>query len=812
MLRLFRIITVSVLGLGLVGLLGAAALYAYLVPQLPPTDSLVDIKLQVPLRVYTREGALVAEFGEKRRIPVTFDNVPKRMVQAVLAAEDDRFYEHPGVDWQGLVRAVWYIVRTGEKGPGGSTITMQVARNFFLGREKTYLRKLIEILLAFQIERELGKNQILELYLNKIFLGQRAYGVGAAAQIYYGTELANLTLPQFAMIAGLPKAPSRFNPVVNPERAVERRNYVLGRMLENGFISEAEYREAAAAPVTARVHAIEVEVDAPYAAEMARAFMEERYGEAAYSSDYRVYLTIDANMQRAANAALRKALLDYDVRHGFRGAELRVDMPADENRMRGVLADLPRIGGLAPALVTDVQEKSITVFTAAEGSIEIDWHGLSWARRYISEDRRGAAPKQASDIVAAGDVVRVLKDDEGWRLSQVPEVEGALVALDSHNGATLALVGGFDYFRSKFNRVLQAERQPGSNFKPFVYAAALDKGFTPASVINDAPVVFEDAGAEGMWRPENYSGKSFGPTRLRVALTKSRNLVSIRLLDAIGVDYGVEYVQRFGFSPQRLPRNLTLALGSATVTPLELVRGYAVLSNGGFLVDPFIVDRVMEGEQTMVYQSPRKVACENCLSAEQAAAMAAEPVEQGATPPELLPPGAARAPRVIPAQTAWLMSSILRDVIKFGTGRRARVLKRNDIAGKTGTTNDQKDAWFSGFNADIVATVWVGFDQLRELGRRETGSAAALPMWIDFMREALRDRPESVLEQPPGLVTVRIDPETGALAASGDPNAIFETLPADALPSRVDNGGVAADDSTDAGLSAETKSVPDQLF
>ena len=831
MIRLFRFLALTGLLLGLTGLLGAVGVYAYLVPKLPPTDSLQDVQLQVPLRVYTRDGALVAEFGEKRRTPVTFDEVPERMVQAVLAAEDDRFYDHPGVDWQGLLRAVWHIVRTGEKGPGGSTITMQVARNFFLGREKTYIRKLNEILLAIKIERELTKNEILELYLNKIFLGQRAYGVGAAAQVYYGTDLANLTLPQYAMIAGLPKAPSRFNPVVNPSRATERRNYVLGRMHELGYITDEEYAASTSAPVSASVYALEVEVNAPYAAEMARAFVEERYGEEAYSSDYRVHLTIDAASQRAANAAVRKGLLDYDRRHGFRGPELHVDLPADEDGIRRVLADLPTTGGLLPAMVTAVGQKSVTAYTRDHGSIEIGWEGLEWARRYISEDRRGAAPEKAADIVAPGDVIRVQREapadappegeeapPPGWRLAQIPEVEGALIALDSGNGGIRALVGGFDFFRSKFNRAVQAERQPGSNFKPFVYAAAMDKGFTPASIVNDAPVVFEDAGAEAMWRPENYSGKFFGPTRLRLALTKSRNLVSIRLLNAIGVDYAVDYVQRFGFEPGRLPRNLTLALGSATVTPRELVRGYAVLSNGGFLVEPFIIDRITEGEDKLVYETRPKLACEACVSAEQAAAMglvatATEGGESGdGDGPRVLPPGVDAAPRVISAQTAWLMTSILGDVIKYGTGRKALVLGRDDLAGKTGTTNDQIDAWFSGYNAELVATVWVGFDQLRELGRRETGSAAALPVWIDFMREALRDRPESVMEQPSGLVTVRIDPDTGMLAAAGDPDAIFETFPADSVPQRV-AGGDAGDGGGDGAMSAGTRTdAPEQLF
>lgn len=806
--------------LGALGaLLAGAGVYWYLNPKLPSIDVLKDVKLQVPLRVYTRDAKLVAEFGEKRRIPLELRQVPELMIHAVLASEDERFYEHPGVDWQGLTRAVVHVLRTGEKGPGGSTITMQVARNFFLGREKTYIRKLNEILLALKIERELSKAEILELYLNKIFLGHRAYGVGAAAQVYYGKPLSELDLAQVAMIAGLPKAPSRFNPVVNPERAVSRRNYVLGRMLELKFITRKQHDAATAAPVSASVHGLAVEVEAPYVAEMARAFMEERLGEDAYTGGYRVFTTIDSRLQSAATAALRNALLEYDKRHGYRGAELKLDPSLGRDTMLKALTDIPNVGGLYPAVVFSVGDKSVTVLTKNYGEVEIPWQGLEWAREYKDENRMGPSPKKAEDIVQVGDLIRVRRDqDKGiFELIQAPAVDGSFVSVDPNDGAILALSGGFDFYRSKFNRATQAERQPGSSFKPFIYSAAMEYGFTPASMVNDAPVVFNDPGIEAVWRPENYSGKFFGPTRIREALYKSRNLVSIRLVRAMGVDQTVDHVKRFGFDPSRLPKNLSIALGSLTVTPLELARGYAVLANGGFLIDPYIVDRAEDPDGVVIEESnPRRV-CRQCelqqnpvetVTARDEAIdglVMQEPSGNWGLPAETGPPP---APRVISARNAWLMNSLMRDVIKRGTGRRALSLGRGDVAGKTGTTNDQRDAWFSGFNPEIVATAWVGFDQHEPLGRRETGGRAALPVWIDFMGVALKGREETFLEQPDGLITVRIDPDSGRLARSNDAKAVFETFYSERAPAALAEAGTPKV-GTGTG---DTQGVTEKLF
>ncbi len=757
----------------------------------------------------------MAEFGEMRRIPLHLAEVPKRMQEAVLSAEDDRFYQHPGVDWQGIARAGWELLRTGEKKQGGSTITMQVARNFFLNSEKTYLRKLNEIILAFRIEHGLTKDEILELYLNKIYLGHRAYGIGAAAQVYYGRPIAELTLPQMAMIAGLPKAPSRFNPVTDPERALSRRNYVLRRMRELGYVTQQEYQQALATPVTASLHGLAVKVEAPYVAEMVRAFMVDRYGSEAYTNGYSVYATVDSRLQAAASEALRKDLMDYDRRHGYRGAERHFDLKNDDvpARWEEFLADINPVAGLPPALVTAVGEDSVTAYALGVGKIDIPWKGLSWARPYISENRRGPAPKSAADIVAPGDVIRVVRDPEdGWHLGQVPDVEGALVALAPGDGAIEALVGGFDFYRSKFNRVTQAERQPGSSFKPFIYSAALASGFTPATIVNDAPVVFDDPGLESAWRPENYSGKFFGPTRLRVALIHSRNLVSIRVLRAVGVRKAIEYIKRFGIDTTHLPRDLSLALGSGTVAPLSMARGYAVFANGGYLVDPYFVDRIVGSDGNVVYQADPVQVCPACgESPGPAQAMPVSAPADGttaqATSDQSLPP-MRPAPRVITAQNAWLMTSMLRDVIRHGTGRRAMVLGRNDLAGKTGTTNDQRDAWFSGFNQRIVTTAWVGFDQLRPLGTVETGAHAALPMWIDFMRQALDGVPEAPLEQPKGLVTVRIDPETGHLASADFPNAIFETFRVEDVPRQAAEVKAHAD----AGSPTTVERVTEHLF
>jgi penicillin-binding protein 1A len=832
--KIFRIVGVVVLTSSLLGVVGAGGLYWHLEPQLPSVDALREIRLQVPLRVLSAEGALLAEFGEKRRVPLTLEEIPQPMINAVLASEDDRFYEHPGVDWQGLLRAVAHLLRTGEKGPGGSTITMQVARNFFLGREKTYVRKLNEILLALKIERELSKNEILELYLNKIFLGHRAYGVGAAAQVYYGKPIAQLTLAQTAMIAGLPKAPSRFNPVANPSRAVGRRNYVLGRMSELGFIDKSGFEAAVTAPVTAKVHGQRVDVKAAnYVAEMARAWMEERFGDAAYSSGFEVRTTVRAALQDAAVHALRTALIDYDTRHGYRGAEQNGAPPVGVAQLAAMLSEVPVVGGLRPAVVTQVLDKSAQLYVKDVGAVEVPWQGISWARRYLSENRYGHSPKKAGDVLNPGDLVRVMlvdaprakrKDDAAaqgtqaddarkiWRLSQIPDVEAGFVALSPHDGSIVALVGGFDFFRSKFNRVMQAERQPGSNFKPFVYSAAIEYGFNAGSIINDAPVVFDDPSLESAWRPENYSGKFFGPTRFREALYKSRNLVSIRLLRAIGIDYAIDYVARFGFDAERLPRNLSLALGSATVKPIEVATGYAVIANGGFKVSPYLIESVRTDTGVVIYQArPQVAACEECTTAP--STIASPQVSPVAAPTPLAGDGMPIAPRVVSAENAWVMQSIMRDVIKRGTARKALVLKRNDLAGKTGTTNDQHDAWFSGFSADLVATAWVGFDKLAPLGRRETGGRAALPIWIDFMRVALDGTEQKIMKQPAGLVSVRINPRTGKLARAGDSDAIFEFFHTDRAPHALaEVRGSNAPDSSRTSMGAPTSQVTKRLF
>ena len=751
--------------------IGAGGAYWYLAPKLPSAETLRDVRLQVPLRVYTRDHKLLAEFGEKRRKPLRLDEVPEQLVQAFLAGEDDRFFEHPGVDWQGLTRAVVYLVRTGEKGPGGSTITMQVARNFFLTREKTYIRKLNEILLALKIEREFTKDEILELYVNKIFLGQRAYGVGAAAQVYYGLPATELTLPQLAMIAGLPKAPSRFNPVANPKQAVVRRNYVLRRMLELGYIAQDEHDTARDAPVSAKVHGLAVEVEAPYVAEMVRAHMERTYGDDAYTAGYKVYTTLDGRLQDAANAALRQGLLEYDARHGYRGSERHVASGEEAEPPQDVLEDIAEVGGLVPAVVTSVDERTVAAWVRNAGPIEIGFESMEWARPYIDENHRGDEPKSVGAVLKAGDVIRVRRTGDEWSFAQVPKVEGALVSLDPDDGSIVALTGGFDFYRSKFNRATQAERQPGSSFKPFIYSAALEYGYTPASIINDAPVVFEDPSLKSAWRPENYGGKFFGPTPLRTALYKSRNLVSIRLLREIGIDFALDHIARFGIDVESLPRGLSLALGSGVLTPLELATGYCVLANGGYAVEPYFIQRVLDGDDALVFAADPLVVCRDC-DGEEATTVSAStaPADGGgagsATPSAASVAGSAteppryvrRAPRVLEARNAWLMYSLMRDVIRRGTGRKARVLERDDLAGKTGTTNDLYDAWFSGFSPGLVATAWIGFDEFRPLGQRETGARAALPMWIAYMKDALEGVRRRDIQPPEGIVTVRIDP------------------------------------------------------
>ena len=749
----------------------AAVIYLRIEPQLPSIEVLRKVQLQEPLRVYSRDRRILAEFGDKRRTPVNIEKVSPMLVKAFLAAEDDHFFEHSGIDVPGLMSAAVELVVTGKKRRGASTITMQVARNFFLSTEKTYWRKLTEILLAFKIEKSLSKDEILELYLNKIYLGHHAYGVGAAAQVYYGKSVNDLTIAQSATIAALPKAPSRVNPINSPAETLTRRNYILGRMMKLGYIDRAAYDEAIAEPDEAALYKVQAEVNAPYVAEMVRQEMVKRYGRAVYTSGYEVITTLDVKRQQTANQALRKDLIAYSKRHGYRGAEAHLapeETPAED--WSGLLDDYPVTGGLTAGLVTAVDEKSVEVLLQDNDVITIGWEGLSWARPYKSANRMGKSPKQASDILNVGDVVRVQQQDDGaWNLTQVPYIEGALVSLQPDDGAIVALVGGFDFKKSKFNRATQARRQPGSSFKPVVYSAALEKGFTPASMINDAPVVFDDPNLESTWRPENYSGQFYGPTRLREALYRSRNLVSIRILRAIGANYVVDYAQRFGFTADQLPNDLTLALGSASVTPLQMARAYAVLANGGYLIDPYFIRSIYDASGEVIFAASPAIACPQCPeSIEVVKETDMQTINQ--------------APQVLTPQIVWQMTSMMQDVIKRGTGRKARVLGRTDLAGKTGTTNDQKDGWFSGFNQSLVATAWVGFDKLEPLGRGETGGRSALPMWIDYMAVALDGVKALKREPPDGLVTVRIDPATGLLAGSGQSDAVFETFREEYVP------------------------------
>lgn len=790
LLRLIYAVAAMIVVLVAAIALATAGAYYYVKPSMPAVETLREVQLQVPLRVYTRDGKLLAEYGEQRRIPLSWNDFPEQLVNAFLAAEDDRFFEHPGVDYQGLVRAAMSMLRTGERRQGGGTITMQLARNFFLSREKTISRKTREIFLALRIEHELTKQEILTLYLNKIFLGQRAYGVGAAAEVYFGKPVSELSLAETATIAGLPKAPSADNPVRDPERATQRRAYVLRRMLETGYIDEPRYQAAMAEPMVSKLHSATIEAHAPYVGEMVRQEMLDRYGTDAYTAGYSVVTTLDSRLQASAVRALRTALLEYDRRHGYRGPVARVSLPPEAAGLTpaeydAALAELvsgySTIQGLHVGLVTAANKDSAAVYLPELGRIGLGLDGVKWARPYVDDDTRGPEPTSVAGVVAPGDVVIVWRSgdaDGDWRLGQTPAVQGAFVALDPMDGAVVALSGGFDFQASKFNRVTQARRQPGSSFKPFIYSAALDHGFTTASVVNDAPVVFDDANLEDTWRPENYSRKFYGPTRLREALVRSRNLVSIRVLNGMGIGPAIDHIRNFGISADVMPRNLSLALGSLNLTPLDIVSAYAVLANGGFRVENYFIDRIYDAAGETLYVADPLIACGSCEDElEQAAREAAERRNRGQTDDSAAAyEPVAYAPPAISRQNAWLVADMMRDVIRRGTGRRAMELGRKDLSGKTGTTNDRRDAWFSGFNADIAATAWVGFDQERPLGAREEGSRTALPMWMEFMREALDGVPDHVPPKPPGLVTARISPESGELARPGESGAIFETF------------------------------------
>ncbi|MDH3631578.1 MAG: penicillin-binding protein 1A [Gammaproteobacteria bacterium] len=812
---------------------GAFYIYAVLVPTLPSIDHLEDTQYQVPLRIYDRNEILLAEFGEHRRIPVKFEKIPRYLIDAVVSVEDDQFWNHSGIDFYALLAAAYEVATTGRKTRGGSTITMQVARNFFLSAEQTYARKFNEILLAFKIESELEKEKIMELYLNKIFLGHRSYGISAASQVYYDKKLADLTLAQSAMIAGLPKAPSKYNPISNPERALIRRNYILGRMRILKYIDEEEFQLALNEPITAELHRTRTIAEAQYVSEQVRAQLFEQYGEEVYKAGLKVYTTIDGELQAVANQSLRRALLDYNRRHGYLGVVDKIDLkeviedPFDED----FLTD-ERIGGLRKGVVISVNEAiasteedanevstaSATVLISNYEKIEVMFEGgIDWAAKFIDVDNRGPEPENVSDVLAVGDVVWLEQRGALWLLADVPRIEGALISINPSDGGIRAMVGGFDYFKNKFNRATQARRQPGSNFKPFIYSAALEKGYTAATIINDAPVVFDDDSLEATWRPENYSGKFYGPTRMREALVKSRNLVSIRILQSIGLRYATNYIKRFGFEAEHMPYDLSLALGSGTFSPLQMARGYTVFSNGGYLIDPYIINRVESGSGELIFQNHPRTVCQGCevesldeLAASEAAAVEQQEVEQetaavtvseeeqleaaeldkpetgniaaGEAPVMAEEAGPQYAPRVISAQNAFIMRSMMREVVKRGTAVRAKELGRNDIAGKTGTTNDQIDAWFSGFNDQVVTTTWVGFDNQRSMGNRETGGRAALPMWIEFMRAALEGNPENLQEQPEGLVTIRIDYETGKRADLESRRSLFEVFRVENAP------------------------------
>ncbi len=798
------------LSMAIISVIANTSIYYYLEPKLPAIDILKDVQLQVPLRVYSSENLLIAEFGEMKREPVLYDEIPKLLLQAVISSEDESFFEHPGVDYKGILRAVVNLITTGKKGQGGSTITMQVARNFFLTRDKTYIRKLNEIFLSLKIEKELSKQDIMQLYMNKIYLGHRSYGVAAASKVYYGKPLDELSLAQYAMIAGLPKAPSKYNPITNSKRATIRRDYVLWRMKKLNYITQSDYDTAIASVDNAEIHRPDIEVEAPYIAEMVRAEMFKQYGEHAYTAGFNVYTSTNGEMQKAANAAIRMALMSYEHRHGYKGvlghSDIDINTPILE--YADLLKEYKSVGHLQPALVGRIHERLLEKpektsnskdqnsqyanLLLKDGSIaELDWQQIKWAKKYISDKRIGHSPKKIDDVFTSGDIIYIERLSTGdYALAQLPEVGGALVSLNPQTGAINALTGGFDYYHSKFNRVIQAKRQPGSNFKPFIYSAAINKGYTAATLINDAPVVFKDNYLEGFWRPDNYSGKFFGPTRLRKGLIKSRNLVSIRILRDIGINYAIDYAEKFGFSKEELPKNLSLALGSATLTPMQIARGYAILANGGFNVAPWLIERIEDSHRKIIFSQNYKTVCNtNYL-------------------PESCPEDEEKhAPRILAEDNMFIMNSIMRDVINYGTGRKALKLGRKDLAGKTGTTNDQLDAWFSGFNSQVMATAWVGFDTPRSLGRSEFGGRAALPMWMKFMEVALNNVSEQELTVPENIVTVKIDSNTGLLANENSNKSQFEFFIEGTEPQRSNsNSDPSSTNST------ENKELNEELF
>ncbi|VYU03379.1 Penicillin-binding protein 1A [Metakosakonia massiliensis] len=800
-------------------LLGAGSiygLYKFIEPQLPDVATLKDVRLQIPMQVYSADGELIAQYGEKRRIPVTLQQIPPVMVKAFIATEDSRFYEHHGVDPVGIFRAASVALFSGHASQGASTITQQLARNFFLSPERTLMRKLKEVFLAIRIEQLMNKDEILELYLNKIYLGYRAYGVGAAAQVYFGKSVDQLSLSEMAVIAGLPKAPSTFNPLYSLDRATSRRNVVLGRMLSEHYITQEQYDQARAEPIDANYHAPEIAFSAPYLSEMVRQEMVNRYGEKAYEDGYRVYTTITRKVQQAAQDAVRNNVMDYDMRHGYRGPSNVLWKPGeqawDSKKITDTLKALPTYGPLEPAVVTEANPQEATALLSDGTSVSLRMDGVRWARPYRSDTQQGPTPRKVTDVVQTGQQIWVRMVNEAWWLAQVPDVNSALVSINPRDGAVLALVGGFDFNQSKFNRATQALRQVGSNIKPFLYTAAMDKGLTLASILNDVPISRWDAGAGSDWRPKNSPNEYAGPIRLRQGLGQSKNVVMVRAMRAMGVDYAAEYLQRFGFPAQNIVHTESLALGSASFTLLQVARGYAVMANGGFLVDPWFIAKIENDQGGVLFEAKPKIACADCdipviygdtpksdmlenkdmenvaiSQEEQNPSVPMPQLEQANRDLVARSGGEEYAPHVISTPLAFLIKSALNSNIFGepgwqGTGWRAgRDLKRNDIGGKTGTTNSSKDAWFSGYGPGVVTSVWIGFDDhRRDLGRTsasgaikdqisgyEGGAKSAQPAWDAYMKAVLDGVPEEPLTPPPGIVTVNIDRSTGQLASGG---------------------------------------------
>jgi penicillin-binding protein 1A len=809
--------------------------YYYVEPSLPRAEDLRDIKIQVPLQVYSRDGRLIDEFGEMKRTPVAYEDIPPLLVKAILAAEDEHFFEHPGVDYRGVIRGFLNEISASRSSVGGSTITQQVTRtlNVFTraglqSGVQRFVQKFREIILAFRIETEFTKQEILELYLNTYFFGQRSYGVAQAARTYFGKDLGELTVSEVAILAGIPQRPSALNPIASTERAAARRSYVLRRMHETGAITEEEHQAALAEPVIGKHFGTQRQLDAPYVAEMVRAEMVRRFGDAAYTAGFKVTTTVDSRLQKAANLAIHNTLATYDERHGYRGPLAHVELPGlraaphadapagdtngappnapyDEAALTALLDDHPPpLIDYETAIVLGVEPDSARVFFARRGEQTIGFEALDWAAPYINDETVGPKPAAVSDVLEPGDVVLFRRDTGSWRLAQVPEVQGALASVDPQDGSVVALTGGYDFFLSNYNRATQAKRQPGSAFKPFVYSAALANGFTTASIVNDSPPdVGYQAELERVWKPENFGGKYFGLVSVRFALQESLNAVSIRMTKEIGVPTVAEHVRRFGFDDVAVPNNLSLALGAGNVAPLDLVTGYATFANGGYRVEHHFIDRITDASGEVIFEANPLFVCRDCdkpMVVEPGADPGA-PAKRGeiaaepaliSSPTELYPPMRV-AREVISPQNAYLMNDLLRTVVTSGSGAAARrELGRNDLAGKTGTTNDNRDTWFVGFNAGVVAAVWVGFDQERPLGGSwEQGGRTAIPMWIDYMREALLEVPERTMPRPPGIIEHRINPQTGLIASDCTRDSAFEKFDIDHVPeSEPDTGCV----------------------